>query len=82
MGSWMFVGGALVALPAVCALLIVNITFGVMSRSAPQLNVFSLGFPFALLFGLLIVWWALRGWVSQYERFSSEFLNLASQLMG
>lgn len=82
MGAWMFAGGALVALPAVSALLIVNITFGVMSRSAPQLNVFSLGFPFALLFGLLIVWWAIRGWTSQYERFSSEFLQLAAQVMG
>lgn len=81
MGAWMFAGGALVALPAVSALLIVNITFGVMSRSAPQLNVFSLGFPFALLFGLLIVWWAIRGWISQYERFSNEFLNLAGQVM-
>lgn len=81
MGSWMFAGGALVALPAVSALLIVNITFGVMSRSAPQLNVFSLGFPFALLFGLLIVWWAIRGWISQYDRFATEFLQLAAQLM-
>ncbi len=82
MGAWMFAGGALVALPAVCALLIVNVTFGVMSRSAPQLNVFSLGFPFALLFGLLIVWWAIRGWLSQYNRFANEFLGLVSQVMG
>ena len=81
MGGWMFAGGALVALPAVCALLIVNIAFGVMSRSAPQLNIFSLGFPFALLFGLAIVWWAIRSWSEQYARFAGEFLDLVQQLV-
>ncbi len=75
LGAWMFSGGALVALPAVCALLVVNLAFGVMSRSAPQLNVFSLGFPFALLFGLLIVWWAIQSWHGQYDRFFAEFMQ-------
>lgn len=73
-GGWMFVGGVLVALPAVIALLIVNLAFGVMSRSAPQLNVFSLGFPFSLVFGLVIIWFAIRGWLPQFDRLSADFL--------
>ncbi len=81
MGAWMFTGGVLVALPAVCALLIVNLAFGVMSRSAPQLNVFSLGFPFALLFGLLIVWWAIQSWSDQFNRFSEEYLTALQEVL-
>ena len=73
----MFAGGALLALPAVVSLLIVNLSFGVMNRSAPQLNVFSLGFPFSLLFGLVIIWFLLYGWESQFLTLTNEFLALA-----
>jgi len=78
MGGWMFVGGILLAIPAVISLLIVNITFGVMNRSAPQLNVFSLGFPFSLLFGLGIIWFLLHGWTDQFHRLASQFLELVA----
>jgi flagellar biosynthetic protein FliR len=54
-GSQLFSGALSVALPGVTALLIVNIAFGVMSRAAPQLNLFAVGFPITLVFGLLIV---------------------------
>lgn len=77
LGGWMFVGGVLVALPAVLALLVVNLTFGVMSRSAPQLNIFSLGFPFSLMFGLVIVWLSLEGWLPQFETLSRELFEFA-----
>lgn len=74
-GGWMFVGGVLVALPAVISLLVVNLAFGVMSRSAPQLNVFSLGFPFSLIFGLVIVWFLIHGWLPQFDRLSRQFFD-------
>ncbi|MEZ5560810.1 MAG: flagellar biosynthetic protein FliR [Pseudomonadales bacterium] len=75
LGGWMFMGGVLVALPAVISLLVVNLAFGVMSRSAPQLNIFSLGFPFSLLFGLLILWFSLHGWLPQFDQLSREFFE-------
>jgi flagellar biosynthetic protein FliR len=77
----MFVGGVLIALPAVTALLIVNLAFGVMSRSAPQLNVFSLGFPFSIVFGAVIMWVALQGWLPQFDRMFDEFVSIASGWM-
>lgn len=82
LGGWMFLGGALVALPAVCALLIVNLAFGVMSRSAPQLNVFSLGFPFSLVFGLVVIWMSLRGWMPQFERLAATLLEYLQSWVG
>ncbi|MGI9328711.1 MAG: flagellar biosynthetic protein FliR [Pseudomonadales bacterium] len=74
LGAWMFLGGVVISLPAVCALLIVNLAFGVMSRSAPQLNIFSLGFPFSLLFGLVVIWLSLNSLMPQFDRLSTALL--------
>lgn len=54
--SWVFSSALLLALPAVTALLMTNFAFGIMTRAAPQLNIFALGFPMALMFGLFLVW--------------------------
>ncbi|MEQ8689936.1 MAG: flagellar biosynthetic protein FliR [Pseudomonadales bacterium] len=80
LGGWMFIGGILLAIPAVVSLLIVNIAFGVMNRSAPQLNVFALGFPFSLLFGLVVIWFLLHGWGDQFTRLVDMFFELAINL--
>jgi flagellar biosynthetic protein FliR len=53
--SEMFAGAVLIALPAVTALFIVNIAFGVMSRAAPTLNLFAVGLPAAILAGFLVL---------------------------
>lgn len=54
-GRFMFSGGVLVALPAVTALLLINISFGVITRAAPALNIFAVGFPVTLLAGLVMM---------------------------
>jgi flagellar biosynthetic protein FliR len=54
-GSQMFVGAVSIALPAVISILVVNIAFGVMSRAAPTLNLFAIGFPAALLVGFIVL---------------------------
>lgn len=58
-GGWVFLGGVQIALPAMTALLLVNLSFGVMSRAAPTLNALAVGFPVALLFGFAILIFAL-----------------------
>ena len=45
----MFEIAALIMLPIVILLLLTNFTVGVVTRSAPQLNLFSFGFPITLL---------------------------------
>lgn len=79
--GWMLSSALLLALPAVTAILIVNFAFGVMTRAAPQLNVFSLGFPFTLVFGIFILWVALAGFMPQYEILSKEVFILLRQLL-
>ncbi len=57
------------SLSGIVALLTINLSFGVMTRAAPQLNIFSLGFAFALLVGLMLCWFIIGGLYSQYELF-------------
>ena len=54
-GGQLFAGAVMIALPGVTALLIVNLAFGVVSRAAPTLNLFAVGFPISLVVGLLVV---------------------------
>jgi flagellar biosynthesis protein FliR len=54
-GGTLFSGAISIALPGVTALLIVNLAFGVVSRAAPSLNLFAVGFPVSLVVGLLVV---------------------------
>ena len=80
--SWMFGCALLISLPAVTALLVVNIAFGVMTRAAPQLNIFSLGFPMTLLFGLVVVWAGLSDFQSQFADVMSQgFVHLRQLLV-
>ena len=53
--SQMFVVAIRIALPAITAMLIVNLSFGVMSRAAPTLNLFAIGFPVAMLLGFVVI---------------------------
>ncbi|PKM01742.1 MAG: flagellar biosynthetic protein FliR [Gammaproteobacteria bacterium HGW-Gammaproteobacteria-6] len=58
-GEVLFSGAVRVALPAVTAILVVNLGFGVMSRAAPGMNLFAVGFPTALAIGFLVIWLSL-----------------------
>ncbi len=57
--SDMFAGAVQVALPAVTALLAANVMLGVITRSAPQLNLFAFGLPITTALGLVLLLLAL-----------------------
>lgn len=57
--SWasrMFAAGVLMAMPVIISLLLINIGMGVVSRAAPQLNIFAIGFPITLMMGFVLIW--------------------------
>src|SRR5213076_1176572 len=54
-GAKIFSAGLQLALPIVAALLITNIALGILTRAAPQLNIFGIGFPVTLGVGLLVL---------------------------
>jgi len=57
--SQVFIVAVKIALPAVTALLVVNLSFGVTSRAAPTLNLFAVGFPVAMLLGFVVIFLSL-----------------------
>ena len=80
--SWVMASALLIGLPAITALLIVNLSFGVMMRAAPQLNIFSIGFPLTLVFGLFILWVLLGNAAGQYHLLASEALIWLREMVG
>jgi flagellar biosynthesis protein FliR len=55
-GAGIFLYGLLIALPVIAALLVANVSFGILSRAAPQLNLFAVGFPVTLAVGFLALY--------------------------
>lgn len=55
----MFVTAVLIALPVMVGVLLVNLGFGVMTRAAPQLNIFAVGFPTTMLAGFILMFLSL-----------------------
>ena len=79
---WLFASALVLALPAMAAVLIVNISFGVMTRAAPQMNLFSLGFPISLLFGLFAIWVLQSDFMPHFLELSQATFRFLRQMQG
>ncbi len=77
-GARMFADAVMVALPAVASILLVNLGFGVVSRSAPQLNIFGVGFPVTLTLGFVILIFAISSLLPQMQHLMDGALNAVS----
>lgn len=84
--SWsamMFLASLLISLPVLITLLFVNIGLGFVTRAAPSLNIFSVGFPAMVLSGFLVLWLALPNvigrinwlWVQTFNQLRSLLLT-------
>ncbi|MEX6503054.1 flagellar biosynthetic protein FliR [Pseudomonas zhanjiangensis] len=78
--GWVIGAALILVLPAITALLVVNVAFGVMTRAAPQLNIFSIGFPLTLVLGFAIVWVGMADILTQYQVLASEALMLLREM--
>jgi flagellar biosynthetic protein FliR len=58
-GERIFSAGLQLSLPIVAALLVTNVALGILTRAAPQLNLFGIGFPISLGVGMLVISLAL-----------------------
>lgn len=54
-GGEIFRGGVLIALPVIAVLMMVNVALAILTRAAPQLNIFAVGFPLTLAVGFVVI---------------------------
>lgn len=71
----------LIALPAIVSLLIVNMAFGVMTRAAPQLNIFAVGFPIMIILGVFIIMFTLDGFFPHMISLFDQAFLMAVELL-
>lgn len=55
-GSHILKWGVWLSLPVIASLLVTNLAIGVMTRAAPQFNIFSFGFPLTLTIGFVTIY--------------------------
>ncbi len=53
LGAELFASALWIALPMIALMMFVNLALGIISRVAPQMNVFAVGFPITLVMGLV-----------------------------
>lgn len=72
--GWIMSSATLIALPTTFVMLIVQGGFGLLNRVSPTLNLFSLGFPISMLFGLLCISMLMTSLPDHYLNLTNEIL--------
>lgn len=80
--SRMFMGALLIALPALTSMLLVNLAFGVVTRAAPQLNIFAVGFPVTLLLGFVVLMLSVPSLTPRFTDLLTNAYQLINHLTG
>ena len=79
-GATIFSSGLQLALPLIAVLLITNIALGVLTRAAPQLNLFGIGFPITLSAGLIVLALAIPYIATPLDRMFQQGLGFIRQI--
>ena len=79
--SWMYAAAVIVALPAIGSLMMVNLSFGILSRAAPQISPFSIGFPMTIILGFAIIFVTLPNISSHFVTMTDQMLQMTRALV-
>lgn len=80
-GGEIFAAGLLLSMPLLAALLFTNLALGILTRAAPQLNLFAVGFPLTLAIGLIVLTLALPYFTPILERMIQDGLQMMLQIV-
>jgi flagellar biosynthetic protein FliR len=80
--AMMFLASVLIALPVMMTLLFVNVGLGFVTRAAPSLNIFSVGFPATIAAGFLILIFSLESIVSRMQWVWMQAFSHVRDLLG
>lgn len=81
-GSQMFIGAIWIAIPALISMLVITLSMGVMTRAAPQLNIFSVGFPVTMFMGFIILMLVIPGFLPRINQLMLQAMQLSQRLAG
>ncbi len=79
-GGKIFSSGLQLSLPILAALLLVNIALGILTRAAPQLNLFGIGFPITIAMGFLMIMLVLPYLSNPIQTLFNEGIEKARQV--
>lgn len=77
----MFQNAVLIMIPIVGYLLLINLVVGIITRSAPQLNLFSFGFPITILCTIVILYFSVSPLSNMLLALLSEHVEIFSDLI-
>jgi flagellar biosynthetic protein FliR len=80
--SMMFLGAVLISLPVMVAMLFINIGVGIITRAAPSLNIFSVGFPASVVVGFLILFAFLGSIIGRIDWLWVQSFTTVRELLG
>ena len=80
--SELFVGAVVIAFPIMIGLLLVNALLGLVSRAAPSLNVFAIGFPALIPLGLGMLLLTMTIWFEQVENLWFVGFSKMTEIIG
>lgn len=80
-GKEIFLSGLRLSLPVLAALLMTNLALGILSRAAPQLNIFAVGFPLTLGIGWLVLALAIPFFTPVLERLFENGFNVMTGIV-
>ncbi len=81
-GGKLFEAGVMVALPALVALIVINLALGIVSRAAPSLNLFAVGFPLSLGLGFLVLLVSLYNLQEHFVDLLGESFRAVRAMLG
>lgn len=79
-GGRIFSAGVQLSLPIIAALLITNIALGILTRAAPQLNLFGIGFPITIGVGFMMIAVTLPYMATPLAHLFSEAIGVIQQI--
>ncbi len=80
-GEKIFSSGLQLALPVVAVLLLTNLALGVLSRAAPQLNLFGIGFPVTIGIGYMVLALTFNAMSRPLEQLMFDGISKANHLV-
>ncbi|MCY9872325.1 flagellar biosynthetic protein FliR [Vibrio barjaei] len=80
--SWCFSMSLVIAIPSIGLMLLSSFTFGVLSKVAPSLNIFALGFPMTIVIGILSIAINMINFGELFLMSSEQIDEIIIQLLG